>query len=178
MGTGARTVYPPRPTWKMIRKEECPELNATERKRLANRRWRGAVEQWKADLSAEQREAYDVERRAEAEANRAREAEEERRWSEYLERKQAWPGTGRVARWIENRLRKAGIEYRRSPDYLPAVGESVYFYLGDGRTIRVSDHPQPEWGGYKGRGAAGDERYGPADMSIDPWTGTDWREAV
>jgi len=171
-------MYPPKPVWKSIRKEEMPELNAKQRKRVAHRRWRQAMREWEAGLTPEQREAYKAERRADAEAASAREQAEEQRWAEYLERKARWPGTGRIARWIENRLHKAGVDYRRSPDYPPAAGESVYFYLSDGRTIRVSDHQQPEWGGYKGRGAAGDERHGAADVCIDPWTGTDWREVV
>jgi len=171
-------MYPRKPEWRPIRKEEYPALNTIERKRLAHRCWKKAVAEWEANLTPAQREAYEAEREAERLAVRARQAAEEERWAEYLERKGSWPGTGRVARWVENRLRKAGINYRRSPDRRPAPGESVYFNLDDGRTIRVSDHRQPEWGGYKGRGMAGDERYGPADVSIDPWTGTDWREVI
>jgi hypothetical protein len=89
--------------------------------------------------------------------------------------REAWEGTARVARWIENRLLKAGIEYERSG----YQADSQYFRIRNATggcigEIRVSDHPQPVGGGYS---AERGERYGEADISVEP-DASDWRAAV
>lgn len=98
-------------------------------------------------------------------------AKEKRFWAA-VQAKADWQGTRKLARYIENRLIKAGVAYDR------LNGDSVYFFVGDVK-VRVSDHVQPTGGGYAGyREGLGDVRHGEADLSVDPTTSHTWRDAV
>jgi len=97
------------------------------------------------------------------------------RWIADIEKREAWPGNARVARWMKGRLEKAGMEISEHSS------ESIYLdiYRAGEFTceIRIADHPQPAFGGYKGAGELGDERYGKSDILVDP-DHPDWREAI
>lgn len=99
-------------------------------------------------------------------------SDNDKRFWAAVQAKADWSGTRRLARYIENRLIKAGVAYERLD------GDSVYFFASDVK-VRVSDHGQPAGGGYQGyHEGLGDVRHGEADLSIDPMTGHTWREAT
>lgn len=75
--------------------------------------------------------------------------------------KQAW-STRRTVKAAQKVLDRLGCSFVQH-GYI-VKGASTYL-ITDGLTIRVSDHAQPEYGGYNlERG----ERHGKADYSLDP----------
>ena len=93
-----------------------------------------------------------------------------------LDEPAAWPGNRQVARWIEQRMAKAAVNYARND----ADSGSVYFdvYDGDGDfagAIRVADHRAPTGGGFNIERQA---RAGNSEINVDPHSDCPWREAV
>jgi hypothetical protein len=83
-------------------------------------------------------------------------------------------------RWLHDALKKSGLEFTRKgwgTDRTMKNG-SIYYDINIGDdilTVRVSNHEQPSGGGFsieKG------ERYGDANISVDPGTGITWRTAI
>jgi len=176
----------PRPERRnVIPKGERPDLNRLQRERLAKQEYEKALAEWRVKLTPEQatrvaEEETQTARRA-LEAEREASAREYDEWGKQVEERGAWQGNRRVGRWIEGRLQRQGIAYKRKGG--EAAGESIYFEIenADGEyvgALRVSDHGQPTGGGYKGRDIVGDVRYGEADIDVNPHSGVDWKEAV
>lgn len=142
-----------------ISKEQRPDLNSRERQQLA-------YQMWQASLTADDIEELAEEKREAREAIEQYHAEKEARDQAALA---AWPGNRRVARWIENRLRKAEVRYTR----FDASTGSIYFETAADK-LRVADHVQPVGGAYNTETG---ERGGQPTVDVTPWT-ADWRAAV
>lgn len=120
----------------------------------------------------EARKAAEAKAEEDRAASARREAELEDAWFKAI---QAWPGTRRMARWMEGRIKKAEIPYRRHE----AATGSIYFYLGDDDVkLRVSNHEAAEGGGYRGQDELGDQHYDEAHGDVNPFNQSQWREVV
>ena len=169
-----------------ISKQDMPELLYAERRQLQIERY----EAYCASLTGEDKVKYEqlqAERAAEAEKKYEREERRINRWYkkhqremaeeekqlkldiENLKLKDEWPGTKRVARWIQNRLEKSCVEFHR----VDAMTGSIYFYTGDDK-LRVSDHEQPEGGAWNHELGY---RAGEPTVNVTP-RDADWRKAA
>lgn len=173
-----------------ISKQDMPELLYAERRQLQIERYQAYLETLTGEDKAEYdrlqaAQAAEEEKQQQAKAKRAarwckkQEQRHVREMAEYkadLERfrrdeaaKAAWAGTKRVARWIQARLEKSGVEFKR----VDAMTGSVYFYTRDDK-LRVSDHEQPEGGAWNHELGY---RAGEPTVNVTPWS-ANWRKAV
>lgn len=111
------------------------------------------------------------------EEREAREQKEYEKWMREVDEKEAWPGNRRIARWIEARLIKVSVHFKRNN----TLGGSIYFELRDANDdycgdLRVADHCSPCGGGYNVEKQ--DRSYGDADIDCNPHSEIDWEAAV
>ena len=131
---------------------------------------RAKLEAFRAYQATPAGQAAEAEREAE---RRSAERRENERILAEAEAERAWPGTRRVAYWIEARLRRAGLAVERHE----AATGSVYL-AGEGVTVRISDHEPRPFGGYAGQDEYGnDATHGAADVNVWPMA-ADWRAAA